>query len=86
VEILELQIYLPKTIPNSTITQPFHAIGIASRLDLDTKKQLSVRMFLLEREEESSMDLPITLHKQKQHCHTQLVYLIVSFPSVLDQF
>ena len=53
-------------------------LGITTRLELDTRKQLSGRMFFLNREEESNMDLSLTLTREQQHCHTELVYLIVS--------
>ncbi len=52
--------------------------GIVTRLELDTRKQLSGRMFFLSREDESNLDLALTLTREQQHCITELVYLIVS--------
>jgi hypothetical protein len=35
-------------------------------------------MFFLSREDESNLDLALTLTREQQHCITELVYLIVS--------
>jgi hypothetical protein len=35
-------------------------------------------MFFLAREEDSTMDLTLTLTRDTHHCHTELIYLIVS--------
>jgi hypothetical protein len=43
-------------------------------------------MFFLAREEDSTMDLTLTLTRDTHHCHTELIYLIVSLFSIATQF
>ena len=72
---------IPRPIAGLTISFRLFA-DIATRLELDTRKQLSGRMFFLAREEDSTMDLTLTLTRDTHHCHTELLYLIVSIFSI----
>ena len=53
--------------------------AVSVKLELDTKKKLSSRMFFLSREDESEWTQDFILTKEVPFCKSYDVYLIVSF-------
>ena len=55
-----------------------NVLAVSVKLELDSKKRMSSRMFFLSREEESEWTQEFILTKEVPFCKTYDVYLIVS--------
>ena len=59
---------------------------VSVKLVLDTKKQLSSRLFFLDREDDYEWTQNFVLTKEVPFCKTYDVYLIVSLSTLLIEF